>query len=87
MRDPLHQHLLFVDDEAAFREAIAERLVEHGFRVEQAGTGEEALAKLNDFAFDGTRIFTSRPMPSWGSPVIVPGQPANSFGYPTGAPW
>jgi DNA-binding NtrC family response regulator len=52
MRDPLHQHLLFVDDEAAFREAIAERLVEHGFRVEQAGTGEEALAKLNDFAFD-----------------------------------
>jgi len=46
------QHLLLVDDEAAFREVIAERLSEHGFRVEQAGTGEEAVARLNEFAFD-----------------------------------
>jgi DNA-binding NtrC family response regulator len=45
-------HLLFVDDETAFREAVAERLAEHGFRVEQAGTGEEALVRLNNFAFD-----------------------------------
>ena len=45
-------HLLLVDDEAAFREVIAERLAEHGFIVEQAGTGEEALARLNEFAFD-----------------------------------
>jgi DNA-binding NtrC family response regulator len=51
MTDPQH-HLLLVDDEAGFREAMAERLVEHGFRVEQAGTGEEALTKLADFAFD-----------------------------------
>jgi len=46
------QHLLLVDDEAAFREVIAERLAEHGFRVEQAGSGEEALERLNEFAFD-----------------------------------
>src|SRR5262245_61668517 len=46
------QHLLLVDDEAAFREVIAERLSEHGFRVEQAGSGEQALERLNDFAFD-----------------------------------
>lgn len=46
------QHLLLVDDEAAFRTVIAERLAEHGFRVEQAGSGEEALERLNDFAFD-----------------------------------
>src|SRR5258706_7644064 len=46
------QHLLLVDDEAAFREVIAERLAEQGFHVEQAGTGEEAVARLNDFAFD-----------------------------------
>ncbi len=46
------QHLLLVDDEAGFREAIAERLSEHGYRVEQAGTGEAALERLNDFAFD-----------------------------------
>jgi two-component system, NtrC family, response regulator PilR len=45
-------HLLFVDDEAAFREVMAERLAEQGFRVEQAGTGEEALERLNEFAFD-----------------------------------
>ncbi len=45
-------HLLLVDDEAAFREVIAERLTEHGYRVEQAGNGEDALAHLNRFAFD-----------------------------------
>ena len=46
------QHLLLVDDEEAFRTVIAEQLVEQGYRVTQAGTGEEALARLNDFAFD-----------------------------------
>src|SRR6476620_10931577 len=45
-------HVLFVDDEAAFREVIADRLSDHGFKVEQAGTGEVALERLNDFAFD-----------------------------------
>ncbi len=45
-------HLLLVDDEVAFRGVIAERLVESGYRVEQAGTGEEALARLSEFAFD-----------------------------------
>jgi len=52
MADSPLQHLLLVDDEAAFREAIAERLGEHRFRVEQAGSGEEALERLNEFAFD-----------------------------------
>src|SRR3954470_8975995 len=46
------KHLLLVDDEAALREAIAERLADHGFVVEQAGSGEEALVRLTDFAFD-----------------------------------
>src|SRR6186713_445582 len=46
------QHLLLVDDEKGFREAMAERLADHGFRVEQAGSGEEALERLADFAFD-----------------------------------
>src|SRR5262245_22127278 len=46
------QHLLLVDDEAGFREAIAERLGEHRFRVEQASSGEVALERLNEFAFD-----------------------------------
>ena len=46
------QHLLLVDDEADFRRIMAERLAEHGYRVEQAGSGEEALERLNEFAFD-----------------------------------
>src|ERR671913_2466265 len=46
------KHLLLVDDEAALREAIAERLADHGFVVEQASSGEEALTRLTDFAFD-----------------------------------
>jgi DNA-binding NtrC family response regulator len=45
-------HLLLVDDEAPFREVIAERLADHGFTVVQATSGEEALARLGDFAFD-----------------------------------
>jgi two-component system, NtrC family, response regulator AtoC len=46
------KHLLLVDDEAALREAIAERLADHGFAVVQASTGEDALAHLAAFAFD-----------------------------------
>src|SRR6476659_3846964 len=46
------KHLLLVDDEAALREAIGERLADHGFIVEQAASGEQALARLSDFAYD-----------------------------------
>jgi len=46
------KHLLLVDDEAALREAIAERLGDQGFLVEQAASGEAALARLSEFAFD-----------------------------------
>jgi two-component system response regulator AtoC len=52
MPEPAPQHLLLVDDELAFRDVIAEQLAEHGYQVEQAGTGEDAVARLNDFAFD-----------------------------------
>ena len=52
MTDTPAQHLLLVDDEAGFREAIAERLRDHGFEVTEAGTGEDALERLNQFAFD-----------------------------------
>jgi two-component system response regulator PilR (NtrC family) len=46
------KHLLIVDDEKALREAIAERLQDHGFAVEQADSGEAALERLAEFAFD-----------------------------------
>ena len=46
------KHLLLVEDEAPLREALAERLAEHGFEVEQADTGEQAIEQLAEFAFD-----------------------------------
>jgi DNA-binding NtrC family response regulator len=45
-------HLLLVDDEAALRTVTAERLVEHGFRVSEAESGEKAIELLGQFAFD-----------------------------------
>jgi len=46
------KHLLLVEDEAPLRQAIAEQLSDRGYRVEQAESGEAALARLADFAFD-----------------------------------
>src|SRR4029450_12306259 len=46
------KHLLIVDDEHALREAIAERLADHGFVVQQATRGEEAAQRFSAFAFD-----------------------------------
>jgi DNA-binding NtrC family response regulator len=46
------RHLLIVEDEAPLRQAIAEQLVDHGYHVEQADSGEAAVARLADFAFD-----------------------------------
>lgn len=45
-------HLLLVEDEAALREATAERLVDHGYRVVAVESGEAAVEQLADFAFD-----------------------------------
>lgn len=52
MTDSPTQHLLLVDDEAGFRAVIAERLAGVGFDVTQASTGEDALERLSQFAFD-----------------------------------
>src|SRR5213076_49924 len=46
------KHLLLVEDEAPLRQAVAEQLVDRGYRVEQADSGERALALLAEFAFD-----------------------------------
>ena len=45
-------YLLLVEDESALREVTAERLEEHGYRVVQTESGEDALQRLADFAFD-----------------------------------
>lgn len=52
LEDPTSLHLLLVEDEAPYRTIVAERLTEIGYTVAQAATGEEALERLNDFAFD-----------------------------------
>jgi two-component system, NtrC family, response regulator AtoC len=46
------KHLLLVEDEAPLRQAIAEQLSDRGYQVEQADSGEAAIARLADFAFD-----------------------------------
>ncbi len=46
------KHLLLVEDEAPLRESLAERLADHGFDVEQAESGEQAIEQLSEFAFD-----------------------------------
>src|SRR3954471_3015159 len=46
------KHLLLVEDEAPLRQAIAEQLIDRGYQVEQADSGEAALTRLADFAFD-----------------------------------
>jgi two-component system, NtrC family, response regulator AtoC len=45
-------NILLVDDEDALRGVVAERLVDEGFEVAQAASGEEALEQLQGFAFD-----------------------------------
>jgi DNA-binding NtrC family response regulator len=45
-------HLLFVDDEPALRNLMAERLNERGYEVVEAESGEKAVEFLDRFAFD-----------------------------------
>jgi two-component system response regulator AtoC len=45
-------HLLIVEDEAALRETTAERLGDRGFQVVAVASGEEAVERLSEFAFD-----------------------------------
>ncbi len=46
------KHLLYVEDEVALREVVAERLTERGYEVVEVSNGEEALERLAEFAFD-----------------------------------
>ncbi len=50
MADP-QPHLLLVDDEPALRSVVAERLRDY-FEVVEAESGEQAVERLSDFAFD-----------------------------------
>src|SRR5437870_13687107 len=63
------KHLLLVEDEAALRQAIAEQLGDRGYLVEQADSGETALARLGQFAFD--IIVTDLRLPGVDGSVVV----------------
>ena len=63
------KHLLIVDDEAALRSAIAERLADHGFTVVQAGSGEDAMPLLAEFAFD--ILITDLRLPGMGGREVL----------------
>src|SRR5438874_4278890 len=63
------KHLLLVEDEAPLREVIAEQLGDRGYRVEQAESGEVAMAKLADFAFD--IIITDLRLPGLDGSAVV----------------
>src|SRR5712691_5093361 len=61
--------LLLVEDEGPLRQAVAEQLTDRGFSVEQAETGEAALARLADFAFD--IIVTDLRLPGMDGSAVV----------------
>jgi DNA-binding NtrC family response regulator len=62
-------HLLFVDDEPALRALMAERLVDHGFDVVEAESGERALELLHQFAFDV--VITDLRMPGMDGTQVI----------------
>src|SRR3954470_24614130 len=63
------KHLLLVEDEAPLRQAIAEQLSDRGYHVEQADSGETALTKLTEFAFD--IIITDLRLPGIDGAAVV----------------
>src|SRR5262249_23432415 len=63
------KHLLLVEDEAPLRQAIAEQLTDRGYHVDQAESGEPAMARLADFAFDV--IITDLRLPGMDGSALV----------------
>jgi DNA-binding NtrC family response regulator len=63
------KHLLLIEDETSLREAIAEQLADHGYEVDQADSGEAAIARLADFAYD--IIITDLRLPGIDGSAVV----------------
>jgi DNA-binding NtrC family response regulator len=63
------RHLLLVEDEFALRQAVAEQLADRGYHVEQADSGETAIERLADFAFD--IIITDLRLPGIDGSAVV----------------
>ena len=65
------KHVLLVEDEPLLRQAVAEQLADRGYSVEQAESGEAALAKLAEFAFDA--IVTDLRLPGIDGAAVIDG--------------
>jgi DNA-binding NtrC family response regulator len=52
MSDHSRVKVLIVDDEPSIRESLVEFLLDEGFEVSDAGSGEEALEKVKKNSFD-----------------------------------
>jgi two-component system response regulator AtoC len=63
------KHLLLVEDEESLRQAIAEQLGDRGYEVDQAESGEAAVALLADFAYD--IIITDLRLPGIDGSAVV----------------
>jgi DNA-binding NtrC family response regulator len=63
------KHVLLVEDEAPLRRAVADQLADRGYQVEQAESGEVALARLADFAFD--IIITDLRLPGLDGSAVI----------------
>ena len=68
MTDPV-KHLLLVEDEVPLRQAVAEQLTDRGYQVAQANSGEEAVGRLAEFAFDV--IITDLRLPGIDGAAVV----------------
>jgi DNA-binding NtrC family response regulator len=61
MTESAERTVLLVDDEAEFTSTLAERLEMRGLRVETAASGEDALAKARNRAFDAILLDMAMP--------------------------
>jgi two-component system, NtrC family, response regulator AtoC len=63
------KHVLLVEDEAPLRQALAEQLADRGYAVDQADSGESALTRLADFAYDV--IITDLRLPGINGSAVI----------------
>ena len=63
------RHLLIVEDEAPLRTAVAEQLADRGYQVAGAESGEAALERLAEFAYD--IIITDLRLPGIDGSAVV----------------
>ena len=65
----LTKHLLLVEDEPLLRSAVAEQLADRGYSVDEAASGEAAVERLADFAYDA--IVTDLRLPGMTGAQVV----------------